>query len=177
MILDTINRFWSVRDENDNASVNREAGRWLELARDTGSTVLLVAHEGKTGGERRALDTGRVRAVRARGPGALARPTQGRRPEPSRVTRPWSFEESPAELVLDLDGDAYTVLGTPEQADMDATARKLAGVLTAEAQTFAELAEAADISERMVRKTIRKLEGVVIEGKGTKGSPLTARRA
>lgn len=177
VVVDTLTRFWSVRDENDNAQVNREAGKWLDLARATGVTVLLVVHEGKSGGEHGrsirgasalfALADQAVILDRRRG-GSLTQRTLkilGR------------YSESPSELVIDLQDGVYTVLGTPEQADMDAGAATLANALTREPQTLGDLADETKLSERMVRKLIRRIEGVLIEGAGKRGDPFTARLA
>lgn len=177
VILDTWTRFSSVRDENDNAQVAHEAGKWLDLARETATTVLLVVHEGKAGGEHGRSIRGAsalfgladqaVILDRRRGGAATQRVLKilGR------------YHESPAELVIDLEGGTYTVLGTPEQADMDAGAATLANALTSEPRTFQQLADETKLAERMVRKLIRRIDGVVIEGKGKRGDPLTARLA
>ena len=51
VVLDTLSRYWNVRDENDNAGVVREVSPFLDLAHETGCTVVLVHHESKSGGE------------------------------------------------------------------------------------------------------------------------------
>jgi len=177
VIVDTLTRFWSVRDENDNAAVGREAGKWLDLARETGVTVLLVVHEGKGGGEHGRSIRGASALFALADQAVILDRRRGGAPTQRVLKILGRYHESPAELVIDLQEGAYAVLGTPEQADMDAGAATLAKALTSEPQTLHDLADETKLSERMVRKLIRRIEGVVIEGKGKRGDPFTARLA
>lgn len=54
VIIDTLGRFWTVLDENDNAGIERALGPVLDLARRTGACVLLVHHERKGADEQGA---------------------------------------------------------------------------------------------------------------------------
>jgi hypothetical protein len=87
------------------------------------------------------------------------------------------FEETPPELVLDFDGEHYRVLGTPDEANMEVGARKVAQMLTSEPQTYGELAKTTGLTQAMVRKVVRRMDGIVKSGEGKKGDPHRVRKA
>jgi hypothetical protein len=175
VVVDTLNRFWSVRDENDNAQVNREAGKWLELARETGVTVMAVVHSNKGEGEHGRSIRGASALFALADQALLLERRKGGEASQRALKVLGRYPDSPAELVLGYDGETWTALGTPEAADMDAGAAKLAGAITAEPRTFKELADETGISERMVRKLIARVDGLVVEGAGRRGDPTTVR--
>jgi KaiC/GvpD/RAD55 family RecA-like ATPase len=176
VVVDTLNRFWSVRDENDNAQVNREAGKWLELARLTATTVLLVVHAGKAGGEDGRSIRGASALFALADQALMLERRRGGIPTQRVLKILGRYSESPPELVINLEGgDHYAVMGSPEQADMDAGAVRLAAALSHEPRTIRQLAEDTNLSERMVRKLIPRIEGLVIEGRGRRGDPRKAR--
>lgn len=181
VVLDTLNRFWSVRDENDNAQVREHVGRWLDFARDTHTTVILTVHERKAGGEegRSIRGAGALFALADQAL-QLSRPKGGRQTQ--RVLKTIGrYSESPDELLLDYREGRYTLAGAgASEGDGDGrtsatTEVRLRRALSAEPQTAAALAKAAGCSERMVWKLLATMPGVVVEGEGKKGKPRTAR--
>ena len=128
VIFDTLNAFWSVTDENNAAEVTKAIKPLLQLARDSGATVLLIHHarkaEGGYGDE-------------IRGSGALfslldvamilkrdAVETQ------RRLTIISRYAEAPPELLLELGEQGYVSLGDPTKHDKAARLTKLENALT-----------------------------------------------
>jgi RecA-family ATPase len=52
VIVDTLSRFWRVRDENSNAEIVRHLSPILDLAHESGVAILLIHHQRKSGGKR-----------------------------------------------------------------------------------------------------------------------------
>ncbi|MFI5342042.1 MAG: AAA family ATPase [Candidatus Methylomirabilales bacterium] len=178
VILDTLPRFWSVGDENDNAEVMRQASPFLELARDTGAVVLLLHHERKSGGEEgRSIRGGSALFGLVDQALMLDRRQGGERSH--RVLRTLGrYEETPPELILVLAGSEFRKLGTPEEVSQQARAETVWAVLSEIPQAVAEIAKKADTPEGETRKVLEAIGNRVIRGGGGKrGSPFTYRRA
>ncbi len=136
VVLDTISRFSPVESENDAAEVNRALLPLHGLCQ-AGAAVLLIHHPRKgDGGE----------ATAARGSGALPafvdcivemrRFDPERRDDRRRVLRTYSrFEESPDELVVELDQDGinYTTIGARSDVSHRDRSRVIAAIFAEEA--------------------------------------------
>jgi len=47
LIVDSLSKFWNVKNENDAAEVERELKPLVQIARDTNAAVLLIHHNRK----------------------------------------------------------------------------------------------------------------------------------
>jgi KaiC/GvpD/RAD55 family RecA-like ATPase len=154
VVVDSLSRFWNVMDENNNMEVIREVSPLLELARETDAAVLLVHHERKSGG-----DDGRS----IRGGSALFGLVDQaifleRRPGEASNKRTLKtlgrYEDSPPELIIELVGDDYNVLGTPEEFGESQAMEKVKAVLTVEPMDVKTIAKEADTTEKLTRKAL-----------------------
>jgi hypothetical protein len=174
VVVDSLSRFWAVQDENANMEVIREISPLLDMARETNAAVLLVHHERKSGGE----DGRNIRGGSAlfglvdqaifleRRPGEVSNrrvlKTLGR------------YEDCPPELIIELVGEDYRVLGTPQQFGEIQAVEKIKAVLSTTPMDVKALAKSADISEKLARRALEKLkasETVQRSGGGKKGDP------
>ena len=178
VVLDTLGRFLGLEDENDNAQVMRHAGAVLDLCRATGATFLASVHASKAGGDHGREIRG-ASALFGLADQALILDRRKGGSRSHRILRTLGrFDETPEELVLDFDGErTYSVLGSPEDADMDVAARRLADALSDEPQTYRELATATELSQAMVRKLVKRMQDVEVTGEGKRGDPHRVRRA
>ena len=173
IIVDTMQRLIQARDLNDYAEVTRRLQPLLDLARESGATVLLNHHAGK--GVRSSLDsvlgstalTGSVDTVMV-----LQRTDQHRLLE--------SIQRTGTDLpktIVTLESESGRVGAGPtkEEADeatvADATLQALA---SGESLTEAEIARAVEGKTRTKRKVLRGLFGkdqISRTGGGKKGDP------
>jgi predicted ATP-dependent serine protease len=174
VVIDSLSRFWNVQDENNNTEVIRQLSPLLEMARETNAAVLLVHHERKSGG-----DDGRS----IRGGSALFGLVDQaifleRRPgevSNKRVLKTLGrYEESPPELIIELVGDDYNVLGTPEEFSETQAVERVKSVLTVEPMDVKTIAKEADTTEKLARKALEILKEsgkADRSGSGKKGDP------
>jgi hypothetical protein len=102
VIVDTLARWWRVKDENNNAELGAAVAPLLELARGTGATVLLVHHERKTGGqEGRGIRGGSALLALVDQALQLER-RQGGDPSHRTLTSVGRYAETPREIVRAL---------------------------------------------------------------------------
>jgi hypothetical protein len=128
VIFDTLNAFWSVSEENDAGAVTQAIKPLLQLARESGATVLLIHHARKAEGEY---------GDEIRGSGALfslldvalilKRHTVDTQRRLTIISR---YAESPPELLLELREHGYVSLGDPAASDKAARLAKLTDALT-----------------------------------------------
>lgn len=174
IIVDTLNSFWSVDDENDAAQVTRASKPLLDLARSTNAAIVAIHHARKSEGEF---------GDEIRGSGALfslldaafilKRHETDTQRKLSAISR-WS--ETPPELILELRDHGYECLGDASTAGRRARLEKLASALTAGHQTAKELAMRACVPLRSAHRLIDDLwrSGRAIRlGSGRKGDPFT----
>jgi KaiC/GvpD/RAD55 family RecA-like ATPase len=172
VLVDTLARYWGIKDENNNSDVVKKVSPWLDLAHETGVAVLLIHHDRKSGG-----DEGRG----IRGGSALLglvdqalmldrRPGSNKR---QRILRALGrYDETPTEMVIELDGTAYRSLGTPEELDARADQRRVRKALSTTPQTVEALAETTKLPLSKVKRALKALHRHVTRtGKGVKGSP------
>lgn len=174
LVVDSLSRFWNVQDENNNMEVIRAVSPLLDLARETNTTVLLVHHERKSGGED-------GRSIRG-GSALFGLVDQAifleRRPGEAsnrRVLKTLGrYEDSPPELIIELAGDEYVVLGTPDEFGELQAIEKVKAVLTTEPIDVKTIAKEADVTEKLARKALEALKGrneVERSGGGKKNDP------
>ncbi len=113
VIIDTLAAFWDVEDENDAPKAGAALLPLQTLAQQRGIAVLLVHHLRKTPGEE---------GTAHRGSGAIVAAVDmaiemGRDPQKSnrrRLTALSRFDETPQQLVIELEGGTYRSKGSPE---------------------------------------------------------------
>ena len=163
VIIDTLNSFWSVTDENNAAEVTKAIKPLLQLARDSGAIVLLLHHSRKAEGGH---------GDEIRGSGALfslldvamilkrdAVDTQ------RRLTIISRYAESPPELLLELREHGYVSLGDPVKHSKTARLTKLADALTDTPIPVKDLAAKAGVA---IKAAYALIETLIEQGKATK---------
>jgi hypothetical protein len=172
VIVDTLNAFWQVSDENDAAGVTQAIKPLLELARQTDACVLLIHHARKGEGEH---------GDEIRGSGALfslldvalilKRHEVETQRKLSIISR---FSEAPPELILELREHGYESLGDPASVGKRAKETKLLDALTATPTDARTLAGQAGLPVKAVYSVLDSLtqQGKVAKtGTGRKGDP------
>ena len=130
VVFDTISKMWSVRDENDAPAVEN-ALLPLYLLTDRGAAVLLVHHIRKGDG---------AEATAARGSGSLPafvetilelrRFEAGNRKDTRRVLTGYGrYRETPSEVVIDLTGAGYELLGDKDDVQTSGLRNAIRDVL------------------------------------------------
>jgi AAA domain len=178
--LETLGAFWTVRDENDNAEVQREAGRLRAAARLSGVPWLVHAHTGKNedrddGGEIRgasalfgAVDSALI--LKRKGRGETTHRTLYSRGR---------FGNTPA-IACDFNPTTktYTYLGGEDAREDDATAQRIAPAVREEWETTKVIGARAGLESNLARvaRALRRLDGVECQGRGTRTDPYRWRR-
>jgi AAA domain len=177
VLLDTLSFFAALRDEDDNAEMIRAVKPLLALARDTEAAVLLVHHESKRGGEGGRSIRGASALLGLVDQALILEGRQGGRPTERVLKAVGRYDETPAELVIDLEGNAWRRLGSPEEVSTEASEARVLSALAGGAwHETGAIATHVSVSDRMVRKL---LDGpgdrVDRRGEGRKGSPYAYR--
>jgi hypothetical protein len=176
LMIDTLSTFWGIRDENNNTEVIQRFKPLLILARETDCAVLVLHHERKSGGDDgRSIRGGSALFGLVDQALLLERRQGGDRNQ--RVLRTLGrYDESPPELVIALEDDVWSRLGTTEELGKDAARQKVLPALTDTPQDVAMLVETTGLAKRAVREALAAGGAAIIrEGKGRKGSPFTYR--
>ena len=178
LVVDTLPQFAGLRgDAENNAGDALEAIGPLQLLAAEGFAVLVTRHDRKAGGEV---------GESARGSGAFTGAVDivlalGREPQASRPTMRHlgclsRFEETEPDLVIELVGARYEVIGTSAQAFAVAQREKLLATLSDEPTSLEEIAGAIGEPAASVRALLNSLyaQGLVARhGAGRKGDPYT----
>jgi hypothetical protein len=176
LVVDTLPQFAGLRgDAENNAGDALEAIGPLQLLAADGFAVLVTRHDRKAGGEV---------GESARGSGAFTGAVDivlalGREPQASRPTMRHlgclsRFEETKPDLVIELVGARYEVIGTSAEALAAAQREKLLGALSGEPTALAEIAEVIGEPPAAVRALLNTLfaeDLVARHGAGRKGDP------
>ncbi len=181
LIIDTLAFFANLPAEAENDSGAMTAVlRPLVEACSGGLAVLALHHANKAHGE--------LRGSTAIGAAADIIMTLTREPEAPvrrRLETMGRFAGCPAEPVLiELDGDRYTALGTPREVSTEERERQVLGALPTPAEgpglTQREVAEATGIAVQRVAEALTSLRvrgQVTRTGQGTRGAPYRYHRA
>jgi hypothetical protein len=110
VVLDTLAHFWHVENENDNAAVLRAVKPLLQLARTTGTAVLLVHHDRKTGGQGGRSIRGGSAVLGVVDQALLLAEADGDRRILKSVGR---YAETPRRLLIELRGNEYHTVEHP----------------------------------------------------------------
>jgi len=177
VILDTLGRFWRVKDENSNAEVVQEVSPLLDLARDTGAAVLLVHHESKSGGEDGKGIRGASALFGLVDQAFLLQKAQGGSSNRRVLKCIGRYDETPREVVLELEGDEYRLLGKPEDLDLEMAKGKVLQALSGGPQDTPTLSKLTQLPDSTTRRALTQLGDLVVrDGRGVKGDPHTYRR-
>lgn len=176
VLIDSLSRWWDVTDENNNMEVLRAVSPLLDLAHDdsVGVAIGLIVHERKSGGEDgRGIRGGSSlfglvdqAIILDRRPGETSNKrllkTLGR------------YEDSPKEIIIELVGNDYSVLGTPDQEGHAQAVGKVRDALTAEPMDVKTLAVETGLTQKMVRRALESMGDEIKEsGSGVRNDPHT----
>jgi AAA domain len=173
VIIDSLSRFWSIKDENNNAEVLRELSPLLDIAHETNTTVLLVHHERKSGGEDGRGIRGGSALFGAVDQAILLERLVGE-PSNKRILKTIGRYDSTPEIIIELHENDYEIVGTPQELSEAGRVEKVLDVLTAEPQTVEVIMERASVSRKQCDKALRLLvdQGKVDQaGEGKRGDP------
>ena len=113
VIVDTLAAFWGVDDENDAPKTVNALLPLQTLAQQLRIAVLLVHHLRKTAGEDGTAHRGSGAIVGAVDV-AVEMSRDPQKPNRRRLTALSRFDETPQQLVIELDGGVYQSKGSPE---------------------------------------------------------------
>ena len=178
VLIDTISRFWNVKDENNNAEIIREVSPLLDLAHETNTAIGFLHHDRKSGGDDgRGIRGGSALFGLVDQAILLDRRQGGTQTQRSLKTL-GRYAESPKELLIDLIEDEYQVLGTPDEVGKLAALTKIREALGPEPMDTKTLTKEAGLKERETRRALEELfekNEVIREGEGKRGDPYTYR--
>ena len=172
VVLDTLSRAWAVKDENDAAEVNRAMQFFLDLAHETGTTILIIHHNRKSGGEGGKEVRGSSALVAAVDVAISLKRVEGAARNTRRiecVTR----EEPVDPIVIELQDGVYRNLGTAQNVRQREQEQAILDVLV-EPLSLGKIIEALPYSEAVGRKILNRLSAggqVRRSGTGQKGDP------
>ncbi len=174
VLVDTLSMFWSVMDENNNASVVSQVKPLLNIARSTQAAVGLVHHTSKAGGEHGRSIRGASSLFGIVDQAMILEMRQGGKQNQRILKTIGRYSESPAELVLELESDEWRCLGTGAEAVQREYMERICGALTHDPQTVDTLIEKTDLTGKQVRRSLKILtdEGRIVKtGEGVKNDP------
>ncbi len=176
VIIDSLSRFAELDDENDNSKATRFMAPLANLAHGTNTSVLLIHHEPKGGGEagRNVRGAGAFLAVADLA--LTLKRTEGGVPTARTLEVLGRYQEyAPGRLRLNFDNGRYVCSGTEGEQDLAARREKALGALKADPQSVDELAPRTGLTPRVLRPILEGLrqdeKQVGRVGKGRKGDP------
>jgi AAA domain-containing protein len=189
VVIDTLSRFWTVENENDNAQVQHALDPWIDFAHGLDVAVLLVHHTKKTanGNGGRDIRGGSTIFGTVDQALILSKPRKHKNaPPPPKNQRILDIvgrygEESPDQLRLELDGAEYRVVKVVGGAEEVAKNPRqvVSEALTADWQDADTIAIKAKVGKNIARDLLQQMvrDGHAdISGKGVKGNPFLFRR-
>jgi len=162
VVIDTITSFWHVKDEG-NAPEVQAALLPLNHLTKAGIAVLIVHHHRKSGGDEGVASRGSTAFGSA--VSILLEVSRKERDNPhnsQRVLKTYSrFEESPLEIVIELQDDKYITLGTSLEVSRQARLDKVLSILPVEpkgitAQEILDLWEVEELGKKPSRSSINR---------------------
>ncbi len=180
VLVDSLSVFWNVKDENDNAAIVREVKPLLALARDTEAAVGLIHHDSKSGGPGGRNIRGGSALFGLVDQAIMLEHLPGEITNKRLLKTLGRYAESPSELVIELVGNEYRVVGTREEVGQRAEMYKVREALTVKPMDIETIAKEADIKQKAARRACKALwdEGrgeIIREGGGKKNDPHTYR--
>ena len=180
VLVDSLSVFWNVKDENDNAAIVREVKPLLALARDTEAAVGLIHHDSTSGGPGGRNIRGGSALFGLVDQAIMLEHLPGEMNNKRLLKTLGRYAESPSELVIELVGNKFRVVGTREEVSRRAEMDKVREVLTVKPMDIEDIAKEAEITQKAARRACKALwdkgQGEIIqEGEGKRGDPLTYR--
>jgi hypothetical protein len=165
IVIDTLARFWNVREENAAADVGAQMDPILDLARTAGAGILLIHHARKSEGADGSEIRGSGDLLAVADAGLVLKPNKGS--ETQRVLLAYSRFQTPRELVLSLENSGYVVLGTTRHVRHEEQRNQVLAVLTSDFRGADVIARAAAIPAGTCRTVLAELYDIgLIERQG-----------
>ena len=178
VVVDTLSKFWGLRDENDAADVDRAMDNILQFARATNTAVLLLHHLRKNPADDGADIRGSSAIFAAMDNAIMLRRDQ--KSETRRTINCLSrYSETPLRLFFEMKNDGG--LRVMHEGEVDA--KKTGGLMAALSSTDQDvptIAKKAGLTDSTARRMLRKAasDGEALRtGTGKKGAPETFRLA
>lgn len=170
VIVDTLARFWTVKDESNASEVSAATQPLLEMARDTGAVVLLIHHSRKSEGEDGTEIRGSGDILAVVDIGLILKKRKGS--DSQRTLHAYSRYPTPKELVISLENGEYSVLGSANHVKHEEQRKKVIACLSINFKEAKDIAILADIAEGTCRTVLADLfgEGAIDrQGSGSRG--------
>lgn len=172
IIVDTLNSFWGVRDENNASEVTAAIKPLLNLARSTNAAIVAIHHSRKSEGEHGDEIRGSNALFSLFDAALLLKRHDAENQRKLTVISRWP--ETPSELIIELRDHGYECLGDSTTAGRRARLDKLAGALSSEGQTAKDLQSRSGVPYRSVHGILDELVQLRRAdrlGTGRKGDP------
>ena len=197
VIVDTVAAWAGIEDENAATEVEKALRPVISLAQEKGAAVLLLHHLNKSDGPEGTAHRGSGHLVAMADVAVELRQPEGNAPETRRVVRALSrYQETPRELVIDLQGGDYIALGTPKGVLRQEAAQAVLSVLpgpeeegvplepgTGHPDAITKRVQAA-LGRPLPRTTLQEALALLLQeglvqrlGEGKRGSPYLYRRS
>ncbi|MDR4467540.1 MAG: AAA family ATPase [Nitrospira sp.] len=172
IIVDTLNSFWGVRDENNASEVTAAIKPLLNLARSTNAAIVAIHHSRKSEGEHGDEIRGSNALFSLFDAALLLKRHDAENQRKLTVISRWP--ETPSELIIELRDHGYECLGDSTTAGRRARLDKLAATLSSEGQTAKDLSSRSGVPFRSVHGLLDELVQLRRSerlGTGRKGDP------
>lgn len=176
VVIDTLPAWWRLSDESDASEVIRKGMPLVHAIHATDAAWLGLVHSRKGGGEHGEEIRGSSALLGLADIAISMKRTNGgkRQRKLETVSR---YADTPSDLVIELNGDEYKVLGTPDELSISAKAEKLLVALADRSQATEELIARTGLSKQDISRAMGKLGAQVMRtGKGHKGDPYRYQR-
>jgi hypothetical protein len=197
LVIDTLAAWAGIEDENAATEVEKALRPVISLAQEKGATVLLLHHLNKSDGPEGTAHRGSSHLVAMADVAVELRQPEGNAPETRRVLRALSrYQETPRELVIDLQEGGYVALGTTKAVLRQEAAQAVLSVLPGPEEegipfepakghpdAITERVETA-LGKSLPRTTLQEALALLLEeglaqrlGENKRGSPYLYRRS
>ena len=172
LIVDTLSRFWGIKDENSNAEVEQKISPLLDLARDTGCVVILVHHERKGGGDQGRSIRGGSALLGLVDQALMLEHTQGA-PTNKRILKTLGrYSETPTDLLIDLVEGDYLCAGQASDWTKVARQQEILATITETPKSVDVLHAETKIPKKAISRILSDLgDKVQPSGDGKRGDP------
>jgi hypothetical protein len=197
VIVDTVAAWAGIEDENSATEVEKALRPVISLAQEREASILLLHHLNKVDGPEGTAHRGSGHLVAMADVAVELRRPEGHAPETRRVLRALSrYQETPQELVIDLQGGNYVALGTMKAVLRQEAAQAVLSVLPGPEEegvpfeptkghpdAITERVETA-LGKSLPRTTLQEALALLLQeglvqrlGAGKRGSPYLYRRS
>jgi hypothetical protein len=197
VIVDTVAAWGGIEDENSATEVEKALRPVISLIQERGASLLLLHHLSKADGPEGTAHRGSGHIVALSDVAIELRLPEGNAPETRRMLRALSrYQETPRELVIDLQGSNYVALGTTKAVLRQEAAQAVLSVLPGPEEegipfeparghpdAITERVETA-LGRSLPRTTLQEALALLLQeglvqrlGEGKRGSPYLYRRS